>query len=352
VPDAGSSGLRLTRRNDRPAVSHERLAAPLAHESQTLHRSPGRMSYDPARPHRFAPVARDHRPSRDAGPRTIAGLFTCHLHGTRRNSFGGDNGERSHTRPAVVTPVLHRQRRLLRPRSLSAAETRPDGATEILVAVADATALVAQGSVLDDRAKQNTTPVYTAARIFPMLPEKLSTDLTSLKLAVDRLAVVIEMTFSPDGSLAAADIYPATVRNRAKLANKGVAAWLDETTPASAANKAIPGPGENIRPRHRFAGHRLKNAGGNLGPSFDGIAPAPPSATPRHGINPQASPVGANSFATSDALGSSPITSKLAHATAPVARILDLPSLSSPSPDSSRSLSVPIRAIHGSVPFA
>lgn len=55
-----------------------------------------------------------------------------------------------------------------------------------------------------------------------MLPEKLSTDLTSLNLAV-----VIEMVFSPDGSLAAADIYAATVRNRAKLAYKGVAAWLE-----------------------------------------------------------------------------------------------------------------------------
>jgi VacB/RNase II family 3'-5' exoribonuclease len=137
---------------------------------------------------------------------------------------------------------------------LSVAEARPDGATKILVAIADVTALVAPGSAIDDHAKQNTTSVYTAAQIFPMLPEKLSTDLTSLNLDADRLAVVIEMVFSADGSLAASDIYPATVRNRAQLAYNSVAAWLDGATPAPAAITAIPGLADNIRLQHRVAG--------------------------------------------------------------------------------------------------
>src|SRR5262245_20030204 len=68
------------------------------------------------------------------------------------------------------------------------------GAARILVAVADVDALVPAQSAIDAHAAHNTTSVYTAGGIFPMLPEKLSTDLTSLNPDVDRLAVVVEMT--------------------------------------------------------------------------------------------------------------------------------------------------------------
>ncbi len=95
-----------------------------------------------------------------------------------------------------------------------------------LVAIADVDALVRKQSALDGHARQNTTSVYTVAAIFPMLPEKLSTDLTSLGPDVDRLAVVAEMTFARDGSLQHAAHYRALVRNRAKLAYNSVAAWL------------------------------------------------------------------------------------------------------------------------------
>ena len=83
------------------------------------------------------------------------------------------------------------------------------------------------GSAIDAHARHNTTSVYTAARIFPMLPEKLSTDLTSLNPDEDRLAVVVEMVVAADGSVQSSDIYQARVRNRAKLAYNSVAAWLD-----------------------------------------------------------------------------------------------------------------------------
>ncbi len=80
---------------------------------------------------------------------------------------------------------------------------------EILVAVADVDVLVSQGSAIDQHAQQNTTSVYTPAQIFPMLPEKLSTDLTSLNEDVDRLAMVVAMIIDTEGRLAAADIYRA-----------------------------------------------------------------------------------------------------------------------------------------------
>ena len=114
---------------------------------------------------------------------------------------------------------------------LTVAEAMPDGAAKILVAIADVDALVKKGSALDDHARHNTTSVYTAAAIFPMLPEKLSTDLTSLNQGSDRLAMVIEMVIAGDGSLQGSDLYAATVRNHARLAYNSVAGWLEGKGP-------------------------------------------------------------------------------------------------------------------------
>ena len=137
---------------------------------------------------------------------------------------------------------------------LSVAEALPDGATKIYVAIADVSAVVKPGSALDGHARQNTTSVYTAAQIFPMLPEKLSTDLTSLNFAADRLAIVIEMVFAADATLTSSAIYPATVRNRAKLAYNSVAAWLDGSAPLPPAIGAVAGLAENIQRQNRVAG--------------------------------------------------------------------------------------------------
>ncbi|HEX5130851.1 MAG TPA: RNB domain-containing ribonuclease, partial [Candidatus Krumholzibacteria bacterium] len=136
---------------------------------------------------------------------------------------------------------------------LSVAEALPDGTVRILVAVADVDALVRKDSAIDDHARQNTTSVYTAAEIFPMLPEKLSTNLTSLNPDADRLAVVVDMVFAPDGVLKREAIYGATVRNRAKLAYDSVAAWLEETGPMPGPIAAVPGLEENLRLQDRTA---------------------------------------------------------------------------------------------------
>lgn len=130
---------------------------------------------------------------------------------------------------------------------LSVGERRSDGATRVLIAIADVDALVPRGSAVDRHAGVNTTSVYTAARIYPMLPERLSTDLTSLVQDEDRLAVVIELVVTPGGTLDGADVYRATVRNRAKLAYDSVSAWLEGEAPAPAALAAIPGLEENLR---------------------------------------------------------------------------------------------------------
>jgi len=130
---------------------------------------------------------------------------------------------------------------------LTVAQELPGGATRILVAIADVDALVRKGSALDEHAHRNTTSVYTAGEIFPMLPERLSTDLTSLNQDGDRLANVVEFTVGADGNTGASDVYRAAVRNRAKLAYNSVAAWLEGTGPMPEAIGNVPGLDANLR---------------------------------------------------------------------------------------------------------
>jgi VacB/RNase II family 3'-5' exoribonuclease len=117
---------------------------------------------------------------------------------------------------------------------IEVAEALPKGHLRVRVGIADVEALVRPGSALDEYAGANTCTVYTGARIFPMLPESLSTDHTSLNEGVDRLAIVVEMDVDPGGMVVRADVYAAAVRNHAKLAYDSVGAWLEETGPAPA----------------------------------------------------------------------------------------------------------------------
>jgi VacB/RNase II family 3'-5' exoribonuclease len=136
---------------------------------------------------------------------------------------------------------------------LSFAEPLAGGAVKVLVAVADVTASVRSGSAIDGHARTNTTSVYTAAQVFPMLPEKLSTDLTSLGEGQERLAIVMEMVVDADGAVGESDVYRAVVLNRAQLAYDGVAAWLEGKAPAPSRLSAVPGLDEQLRLQDRVA---------------------------------------------------------------------------------------------------
>ena len=136
---------------------------------------------------------------------------------------------------------------------LSVAEALAGDEVQILVAIADVDALVAKDSAIDGHAVTNTTSVYTPAKIFPMLPEKLSTNLTSLGEGQERLAMVVDMTVGADGTVIAGDIYRATVLNHAKLAYNSVAAWLDGTAPPPARLAAVAGLDEQLRLQDRVA---------------------------------------------------------------------------------------------------
>lgn len=136
---------------------------------------------------------------------------------------------------------------------LTVAEAMDTGKVKILVAIADVDSFVKKESAIDEHACHNTTSVYTAAEIFPMLPEKVSTDLTSLNFNEDRVSIVIEMLVDADGALQESHIYRAWVRNHAKLAYNSVAAWLDNRGAIPDAIVAVKGLAENLELQDRVA---------------------------------------------------------------------------------------------------
>ena len=166
---------------------------------------------------------------------------------------GADEQVRSIASRAASTPLSapHDLRSLLwssidndTSRDLDQAEVaeRVAGGIRILIAVADVAEAVAMTSPIDQHASDQTTSVYTGVRTFAMLPEQLSTDLTSLNEAADRMAMVVDMVVGSDGAISSTSIYPALVRNQAQLTYNGVGPWLEGTAappPKVAATAAL-----------------------------------------------------------------------------------------------------------------
>ena len=136
---------------------------------------------------------------------------------------------------------------------LTVAQADKAGTVRILVAIADVDSLVKAGSAVDQHARHNTTSVYTAAEIFPMLPEELSTGLTSLNANEDRLSVVVDLLIDGDGVVQDSEIYRARVRNHAKLAYNSVAAWLDGNGAAPSPITSVTGLADNLRRQDQVA---------------------------------------------------------------------------------------------------
>ena len=136
---------------------------------------------------------------------------------------------------------------------ITVAERLAHGQVRIFVGIADVDARVKQGGPIDLHAQKNTTSVYTGIKIFPMLPEKLSNDLTSLAEQQPRIAVIIEMDIGPSGAIEGSRIYRARVKNQAKLTYNAVAAWLDGTAELPEAALRVPGMDEQLRVQDEVA---------------------------------------------------------------------------------------------------
>lgn len=108
------------------------------------------------------------------------------------------------------------------------AERLPNGNIRVMVAIADVDSLVKKGSAVDRHAMHNSATVYTDDKIFPMIPEKFSTDFTSLNGDQDRTSMVKEYQVTPEGEIVEPKVYQALIHNHAKMAYESVNEWLTD----------------------------------------------------------------------------------------------------------------------------
>jgi exoribonuclease-2 len=133
------------------------------------------------------------------------------------------------------------------------AEQLPNGDIKILVGIADVDHLVKKDSALDRHAAMNTVTIYTETEMFPMLPEELSTDLTSLNEGEDRMAVIVELVVKENGDVPGNEVFRGLIRNKAKLAYETIGAWLDEGGEMPEKVASTPGLKKQIELQHAAA---------------------------------------------------------------------------------------------------
>jgi len=126
-------------------------------------------------------------------------------------------------------------------------ERQEDNSIRVLIGIADVAAFVSKGSAVDAHAFENTTSVYTGVTTFPMLPEELSTDKTSLLEGQDRLAIVIEFSVTPNGDVTTHEVFPALVHNYSKMSYEVIGKWLDNNTTAPPEVSRVPHLEEQVR---------------------------------------------------------------------------------------------------------
>lgn len=154
---------------------------------------------------------------------------------------------------------------------IEVAEQLSDGGIRLRVGIADVDHLVPKGSAIDAHAMANATSVYTGMAVYPMLPEELSTNLTSLNEDAERLVLVVELELAKDGSVKAHAVYRALAVNRAKLAYETIGPWLEGRGPVPEKVAATAGLEEQLWLQDRAASllKRLRERAGAL--EFDTV---------------------------------------------------------------------------------
>lgn len=142
---------------------------------------------------------------------------------------------------------------------LTYAEINPDNKIILWIAIADVDVLVSKDSPIDIHAQINTTSVYTPAKIFPMLPEKLSTNLTSLNENEDRVSIVIKIQINQTGDIEDSSIFRASVHNYAKLTYNVVGDFLKDKNSLPEKVARVPGLEKTLRVQHQAAQILKKN---------------------------------------------------------------------------------------------
>lgn len=142
---------------------------------------------------------------------------------------------------------------------LTVAELQPDGGIKLWVAIADVASLVKAYNPIDSHANHNVTSVYTPAKVFSMLPEELSTDMTSLGKGEERVAIVFEFIVNDIGLIITSNVYSALAKNKAKLAYHAVAKWLDNPSVEYDSIASIPGLSDSLLSQNKAAIALLDN---------------------------------------------------------------------------------------------
>ncbi len=119
------------------------------------------------------------------------------------------------------------------------AEPTTNGGYRLVVAIADVSHYVQDGSELNQEAFERGTSVYFPNGVIPMLPEHLSNGLCSLNPHVDRLCMVCDMQVSKSGIVEGYTFYPAVMHSHARLTYSQVAAFLDGDTTAAPDNDSV-----------------------------------------------------------------------------------------------------------------
>ncbi|MHB1543641.1 MAG: ribonuclease R [Gammaproteobacteria bacterium] len=101
----------------------------------------------------------------------------------------------------------------------------------LIVAIADVSAYVRSGTALDREAQRRGTSAYFPDRVIPMLPERLSNDLCSLKPSEDRFAYVADLELDAHGKPRHSAFYPAVIHSHARLVYEEVAEALEKRKP-------------------------------------------------------------------------------------------------------------------------
>lgn len=95
------------------------------------------------------------------------------------------------------------------------------------VHIADVSAYVPWGSAIDLDARNRATSAYLVDRVIPMLPERLSNDLCSLRPDEGSLSMTVDLYLDGKGRVNRYEVYPAVIRSKARLTYDAVQEWLD-----------------------------------------------------------------------------------------------------------------------------
>lgn len=119
------------------------------------------------------------------------------------------------------------------------AKSASEGCIDLFVSIADVSHYVAPGSAIDLEARKRGNSVYFPETVIPMLPERLSNDLCSLKPGEDKLTFTCEIRIGPDGNPLRFRLYESVIRSAARLTYRQVEDHLTGITLLPSANEKI-----------------------------------------------------------------------------------------------------------------